>query len=144
MSHLAERLTNGVEFEDVLQESLAVAWRKRRQFDPSRGSARNWLLALTADQARKSWRRSQQRSRAIALSPAEPFVSATAEGDRLDMERALYALTGRQRVAVVLYYYLGLPVSDIAAVMSCGESTTKSTLADARRKLRAELGEDYR
>ena len=40
--------------EDVLQDALAAAWRKRSQFDSARGSARNWLLAIVADQARKS------------------------------------------------------------------------------------------
>jgi DNA-directed RNA polymerase specialized sigma24 family protein len=43
-----------------------------------------------------------------------------------------------------MYYHLGLPVADVAAVMACSPGTVKSTLADARLRLRRELGEDYR
>jgi RNA polymerase sigma-70 factor (ECF subfamily) len=47
-------------------------------------------------------------------------------------------------VAVNLYYYLGLPVAESAAVMGCTEGTVKSTLSAARSRLRELLGEDYR
>jgi RNA polymerase sigma-70 factor (ECF subfamily) len=141
MARLARRLSPASEWEDVLQESLSAAWRKRSQFDPDRGTPRNWLLAIVADQARKGRRR-------IAARPDAQVEDAAAEaGDSasdLDMERAVTRLTGRQQSAVALYYYLGLPVADVAAVMACSPGTVKSTLADARLRLRRELGEDYR
>jgi DNA-directed RNA polymerase specialized sigma24 family protein len=43
--------------DDVSQEALSATWRKRAQFDQQRGTARNWLLAIVADQARKAHRR---------------------------------------------------------------------------------------
>jgi len=52
-------------------------------------------------------------------------------------------LAGRQRLAVELYYYLDLPVVEIAEVMGCSVGTVKSTLADSRRLLRTKLGEQY-
>ncbi len=140
MARLARRLAPAGDWEDVLQESLSAAWRKRAQFDAERGTPRNWLLAIVADQARKGHRR-------IAAHPNLPLEDTAAAGDNVadvDMERALTRLTGRQRSAVALYYYLGLPVADVAAVMGCSAGTAKSTLADARQRLRRELGEDYR
>jgi RNA polymerase sigma-70 factor (ECF subfamily) len=59
MSALARRLDSHGEWEDVLQDSLSAAWRKRTQFDRRRGSARNWLLAIVADQAHKNRRRTR-------------------------------------------------------------------------------------
>jgi DNA-directed RNA polymerase specialized sigma24 family protein len=53
-------------------------------------------------------------------------------------------LSVRQRTAVVLHYYLGLSIADVAEVMSAAPGTVKSMLADARTRLRRELGEDYR
>jgi RNA polymerase sigma factor (sigma-70 family) len=61
-----------------------------------------------------------------------------------DLDRALAQLSVRQRTAVVLHYYLGLSIADVAEVMSAAPGTVKSMLADARTRLRRELGEDYR
>ncbi len=40
--------------DDVVQEALIRAWTKRAQFDPQRGTPAAWLLAITADQARRA------------------------------------------------------------------------------------------
>ena len=45
---------------------------------------------------------------------------------------------------MVLHYYLGTPVADVAEVLQCSAGTVKSTLSDARAKLRDLLGEDHR
>ena len=140
MSALARRLSSVTDWEDVLQESLSAAWRKRAQFDPQRGSPRNWLLAITADQAHKNRRRPQ----AASLDGVERAATGSDAALSLDLERAIARLAPRQRLAVTLRYFLGLPVADVATVMGCAEGTAKSTLADARDRIRALLGEDYR
>lgn len=143
MAALAARSPNDP--DDILQDALAAAWRKRAQFDPARGSARNWLLAITADQrwkagrsaARLFARRTAKSVEWVEASPVDP------DSTHLDVERAVGRLSGRQRLAVDLYYFLGLGVADVANVMRCTEGTVKSTLADARARLRGLLGEDY-
>jgi RNA polymerase sigma-70 factor (ECF subfamily) len=140
MSALARRLSNVADWEDVLQESLSAAWRKRAQFDPQRGTPRNWLLAITADQAHKS----RRRPRAASLDGVDRAAAGSDAALNLDLERAIAMLAPRQRLAVTLRYFLGLPVADVATVMGCAEGTAKSTLADARDRIRAALGEDYR
>ncbi len=139
MSRLALRLSSPGEWEDILQETLSVAWRKRARYDPELGSARNWLLALTADQARKARRRSARLSLVALGSSGGPTRDAEAG---MDLDRALDRLSPRQRLAVELYYFIGLPVNEVAAVMSCAPGTVKSTLSDARSRLRHELGEN--
>jgi RNA polymerase sigma-70 factor (ECF subfamily) len=140
MSALARRLSGVPDWEDVLQESLSAAWRKRAQFDPHRGTPRNWLLAITADQAHKN----RRRPRAAPLDGVERAAAGSDATLGLDLERAITQLAPRQRLAVTLRYFLGLPVADVATVMGCAEGTAKSTLADARDRIRALLGEDYR
>jgi len=137
MAHLARRLAPPGEWEDVLQEALGAAWRKRGQYDPGRGSPRNWLLAVVADQARKGHRR--RRAFDVLEDGAVDDVRAD-----LDLARALRRLTARQRAAIELHYYLGLPVAEVAEVLGCSPGTVKSTLSDARARLRRELGEEYR
>ncbi len=152
MSRLAGRY--GTDPDDILQDALVAAWRHRRSFDPARGSARAWLLAIVADQQRKTWRRARALlagSLKVAatrtdLPPGLGTASAGSAPDHvgLDLERALTRLSLRQRLAIDLHYYLGLSVAEAAQVMRCSEGTVKSTLADARTRLRTILGEDYR
>ncbi len=56
--------------------------------------------------------------------------------DRLDVEYAVSRLSPRQRLAIDCFYFVGLSVADTAAVMGCSEGTVKSTLSDARERLR--------
>ena len=60
----------------------------------------------------------------------------------LDLQAALRELAPRQRLAVELHYYLGFPVTEVATLMDCAEGTVKSTLSDARARLRHLLGEE--
>jgi RNA polymerase sigma-70 factor (ECF subfamily) len=57
----------------------------------------------------------------------------------VDLERAIARLAHRQRLAVELHYFIGLGVKEAAQVMGCAEGTVKSTLADARERLRGWL-----
>lgn len=134
MSRLAARFAPDADRDDVVQEAMTRAWTKRRQFDPDRGSASAWLLAITADQAAKARRRSSRAPAALpdASPPADPDAG-------LDVERALTRLSERQRQAVDCVYFIGLTIVETAAVMGCAEGTVKSTLADARAKLRTLL-----
>lgn len=132
MTRLARRLS-GAEWEDVLQDALVLAWRKRDRFDPARGTAVAWLLTLTADAARKTHRRRRATVELVDGPANEP-------ASRVDLESALARLTRRQRLAIELHYFLGMKVDEMAQVMGCSSGTVKSTLSDARRRLRDELG----
>ena len=59
----------------------------------------------------------------------------------MDVAAALARLSTRQREAVDLHYYAGLSVADTATVMGCSAGTVKSTLSDARARLRILLGD---
>lgn len=139
MAYLVARLAPAADRDDVVQDVLARAWVKRRHFDARRGTPAAWLLAITADQAGKARRRSR---RAVPLAhsdqPGAVPGADTAAGS-VDIERALGRLTRRQRLAVECVYFVGLTVAETAAVMGCAEGTVKSTLADARAKLRTLL-----
>jgi RNA polymerase sigma-70 factor (ECF subfamily) len=136
MCAVATRLAETNDRDDVLQNALLLAWRRRAQFDPARGTERGWLVAITANEARKSHR----LRRHVELIDAD--IPVDAGGPDLDLQRALRRLTRRQRLAVELHYYTGLSVAECAQVMSCAEGTVKSTLAAARDRLRAELEGD--
>ena len=130
MARIAIRFCGRGDHDDVVQEALLRAWTKRTQFDSRRGSLRSWLLAITYDQAR----RRRGRSRRAWVRPAAETHHI--DEDRSDLEAALGALTGRQRLAVECYYFIGLSVKETADVMRIAEGTVKSTLSDSRSRLR--------
>jgi RNA polymerase sigma factor (sigma-70 family) len=136
LANLVARLAPGADRDDVVQDALARAWVKRRQFDPARGTPRAWLCAIAADQAVKARRRSR---RALPLAAARAAAPVEGAAGLVDLERALARLSRRQRLAVECVYYVGLSVADTAAVMGCADGTVKSTLADARARLRPML-----
>lgn len=137
MSRLASRLTSDADADDVVQEALVRAWRKRGTYDETRGSAQSWLLAIVADRSR--------RHRVRSKPPTHELIDVPVCGrdvDRsMDLDRAIERLPKRQRMAVELHYLLGLDVRECAAVMKCSEGTVKSTLHDARTNLRDVLEE---
>jgi RNA polymerase sigma factor (sigma-70 family) len=130
MARLATRMAPPADSEDIVQEALVRAWSKRKQFDHRRGLPSSWLLAITADQARKALRRS--RPVGELGDRAAPTVLVD---DRLDLETMLQKLPARQRLAVDCYYFVGLSIAETAAVMGCAEGTVKWTLSEARRQL---------
>lgn len=134
MTRLAARLAPDGDRDDVVQEALARAWRKKHQFDGRRGSGSAWLLAITADQARQARRR-----RPVAWLAADVPGRVKSSDDRVDVEYAVARLPPRQRLAVDCYYFVGLSVAQTAAVMRCSEGTVKSTLSDARKRLKETL-----
>ena len=131
MASLAARLASDGERDDVVQEALLRAWKKRSQYDSMRGSLRTWLLAITADRARRS-RRSARPTGVLADLP----MPSRSVDERLDVEGAVSRLPPRQRLAVDCYYFVDLSIAETAAVMRCSPGTVKSTLADARHRLK--------
>lgn len=136
MAHLAGRMVPPGDRDDVVQEALVRAWRRRTTYDASRGSALTWLLAIVADRSRRH--RSRKTSRLLSV-PTE----SGSQGSDIDLERAIAALAPRQRMAIDLYYFVGLDVTECAAVMDCADGTVKATLHQSRQRLRDLLGEDY-
>jgi RNA polymerase sigma factor (sigma-70 family) len=128
MTRLSMRLAPAGDHDDIVQLALERAWRRRETFDPGRGSAQAWLLAIVADQARRA--RTRRRPRVVdqAITTREPADPA--------LELAVRQLPRRQRMAVELHYYLGLPVRECAEALGVAEGTVKSALSDARAKLR--------
>ncbi len=141
MASLAQRLAARGQWEDALQNALSLAWRNRAQFDASRGPLRSWLLTIVANESHRSWRTARDQPTSSLPGP-EP--SPPADPIDLDLKAALAGLTDRQRLATELYYFVGLSTAEVADAMSCSVGTVKSTLSDARQRLRTLLGEDYR
>jgi RNA polymerase sigma factor (sigma-70 family) len=113
--------------DDLVQDASERAWRKQQLFDPSRGSTQAWLLAIVADQAQQ--RRRRARPGWQELDP-EALVIPESDSAAVDLARAVAALPVKQRSAVVLHYFVDLPIADVAQLLGCAPGTVKSQLHD--------------
>lgn len=140
MRRFAYSLVGPDHADDLVQDASERAWRKQRLFDPARGSAQAWLLAIVADQARQRWRRA--RPGCVELHP-DALVMPESDSAAVDLARAVAALPAKQRSAVVLHYFVDLPIADVAQLLGCAPGTVKSQLHDARAALEHALGDSY-
>jgi RNA polymerase sigma-70 factor (ECF subfamily) len=131
---------------DAVQEALIRAWRDLRGLrDPDRFVA--WLHRLTVNACLDATRRRRRRVIEVELTPlAHPTVGdASAElADRDLLDEALRRLEPEWRAVVVLHYYLGMPVPEVAASLRIPEGTVKSRLHRSLGAMRTTLAEGDR
>jgi RNA polymerase sigma-70 factor (ECF subfamily) len=124
--------------EDVVQACLLRAWQRWSTFDPSRGSARGWLVGILLDRCRRHRTRSLRRADPWPDAMLDASGAADPE-NRLDVEQSVRGLAPRQREVVVLHYLADLPVLEVAQLLRISEGAVKAQLHDARARLRAIL-----
>ncbi len=132
---------------EVCQETFARAFARLSTYDPGRPFG-TWLLAVAANLARDLLRRRARRGTVTAgerlgLVPGGERPEARAE-DREEAERLRRAVDGldpEKRLAVLLRYYEGMSIAEIAAVTGVAPGTLKVRLFRARRELLEKLGE---
>jgi RNA polymerase sigma-70 factor (ECF subfamily) len=136
-------LRDGDRAEDAVQEALVAAWRGLSALrDPDAWDA--WLHRLTVRACYAAARREKRRT-LVEVRPApdrEPAgvadePTALAERDRL--ERELGRLPIDQRAVLVLHFYVGLPLTDAAAVLAIPTGTAKSRLHRGIEALRSTM-----
>ena len=115
---------------DAVQEALIRAWRDlRRLRDPDRLDA--WLYRLTVNACLDLARHRRRRPIEVELTQFDgPTVSDTAVAfaDRQLLDEALAGLEPKMRAVVVMHYYLGMPLPDVAAALGIPIGTAKSRL----------------
>jgi RNA polymerase sigma-70 factor (ECF subfamily) len=148
VGQVARRFAPAGQADEVAQEALEAAWRYRSRFDPNRGSFRAWLVAIVLTETRRARSRTHQRTKvdaAVRWGMAGRPSQAADPGEEAallaQVEQAMAGLSLRQRQVVGLYYFVDLAVDEVAQAMGISTGTVKSTLADARTRMRQALAD---
>jgi RNA polymerase sigma-70 factor (ECF subfamily) len=135
----AYRMTNSTAAaDDLTQDCFLELFRRPERFDPTRGSLRNFLLAITRNLALKRWRR-ENRFLSLDAEPRPETAHNTPLHAALAVAAAMQSLSPLQREAVILFEYEGLTLEETAAVTQTDIGTVKSRLHRARENLRHAL-----
>jgi RNA polymerase sigma-70 factor (ECF subfamily) len=124
---------------DAVQETCIRAWRDLPWLrDPDKFDA--WLHRLAVHACLDVLRRRKRRPVEVELTPVifmtvEDVSSVIAQRDALD--RALKALEPEWRAIVVLHYYLGMPLPEVADALGIRLGTAKSRLHRSLSVLRS-------
>jgi RNA polymerase sigma-70 factor (ECF subfamily) len=137
------RLQDAQLAEDALQETFVKAWKAYPSFRHD-SSEITWLTAIAINCCRsikrKTWYRLVDLKTPLEKLP-EPSVPFEPYDDTVT--RAVMALPSRDQEVILMHYYQGLPVKDIAAILSMPLSTVTSRLMRARKKLKQSLERWY-
>jgi RNA polymerase sigma-70 factor (ECF subfamily) len=132
--------------EEIVQEVFLRLWNQPDRFDPSRGTLRSYLLALThgrsvdllrSESARRQREDRQARSTAEAGYDLESEVADLATASHV--RRAVLSLPPGERSAIELAYFGGLTYREVAAAQGEPEGTVKSRIRNGLRRLRQDL-----
>lgn len=124
--------------EDVYQDVFLRYFQKRPDFQ-SEEHRRAWLLRVTVNRARTIFRSAWFRH----TVPLDERVAFT-EPEERKLDEALLQLSGKDRQLLHLFYYEELSVREIGDLLNRKESTVRTQLTRARRRLGEILkGEAY-
>lgn len=127
------------EVTEIVSEVFLQTWS---QLKPARPPGRVWLLRV-ADRRLRS-RSGRATTRLSAVDAVHAGVSGDPEPPghvgQSEVLRALAVLTPIQRRIIMLTYWDGLAVGEIAELLRASESRVRKTLRRAEDRLRATLG----
>jgi len=127
--------------EEALQECFVLVWERAAEYDPRRGAAMSWLIAIVRNCAISRLRRRAIRPEGHA-APEEMLSrlvapDSAAQGAELRaLRHCLDELDEQPRQAVLLAYLYGLTREELAARLAVPVGTVKSWIRRSLDRLR--------
>lgn len=141
MGYIHARVRNRADAEDLCSDVFEKIQRKLEDFDPSKASVSTWIFTITRNTVIDYFRRSK---------PTEELNENLSDDTELDegllnseslseLAGALRALPEEMRDIIVLRYYDGKPLTEIAELMGLSYGAVKLRHQGAIAKLRKAL-----
>jgi RNA polymerase sigma-70 factor (ECF subfamily) len=129
--------------DEVAQEAWIALHQARARYVPS-ASFRTFLYQIARNRLVDLQRQSPLLADDAGPEPESPAADAALESQQMNtaLHRAIRALPGEQKEALVLQQFSGLSLEEIAVLTEAPVETVKSRLRYAMRKLREQLSAD--
>jgi RNA polymerase sigma-70 factor (ECF subfamily) len=145
--YLSKLLKSRELIDEAVNDMLLTVWQKAGGFDPERAAVSSWIFGIAHKAGLKARRRS-----GVMRSPTQLFCddegiqdlpsdthdpAATVLGWEVGRElmAALEQLSPLHRAVIELTFVEGFSYPQIAAILDCPESTVKTRMFYARKKL---------
>jgi RNA polymerase sigma factor (sigma-70 family) len=122
-----------VDADDAWSETFLSALEAYPRL-PDDANVEAWLVTIAHRKAIDITRRAARRAEPVADVPIRE-LEIDLDGE-LDLSRSLAELSEKQRYAVIYHHIVGLPYSDIAAILGGTPEAARRAAADGVNKLR--------
>lgn len=126
--------------EDLLQNVFLKLWQYSKLFKNT-DHMDKWLTAVCVNECRNFIKSPFRKHYADLneITEAKKFDST----EYYDIFNAVMSLPEKERTVIHLFYYEDLPVREIARLLKQSESSVKTRLYRARKKLKEKLGDEW-
>jgi RNA polymerase sigma-70 factor, ECF subfamily len=135
----AVMLSDRMAAEDAVQEAAVKAWRNLGQLRGDENSLRSWFLSIVANECRMTRRRRWWSVVKLADVESDSGRAGMSQEATTDLRRAVARLSPDERLPLVLYFYLDLPLDEVARTLRVSPAAAKSRIYRAARRLRSDL-----
>ncbi len=130
-------LRNPQDREDAVQSAMETAWKKAGSLrDESR--LKSWLVRVMINECYGILRKKQREVPAETL----PEAAESPSQDALMLKDALENLPPAQRLPLILHYFEGLSIKEVAMALRLPQGTVLSRMQRGRGKLKEILSEE--
>jgi RNA polymerase sigma-70 factor, ECF subfamily len=139
-----QRVSNPAEAEEVVVDTMVDVWKNPQRF---RGDAKfsTWLLSIAKNKIIDRYRAQNPSHEDIdeyadtlqADDAAEGSNQLAAVQRRTGVDQCMERLSSDHRECLVLAYYEGLSITEIAELQAVPDNTVKTRLFHARQKIKA-------
>lgn len=116
--------------EDLLMDIVLKAYEKFHQFDPKKGSFKNWVFGIAHNHLMNHWRDSKEElpienAEEVAYAPAPDELPSPAIHEILNL------LSETEREIITLRYLNDLSYEEIAAITGKSQGSARTSLSRA-------------
>lgn len=131
-------LMNSTDCEEAVQDATFKAWRAHHRLRPN-SDVRAWFLTIVANECRQ---RRRNRWWSILKLPdvggSQPPSAGLSDAE-FDLRSALKRLPYEMRLAIVLRYYLDLPLNEIGQILRISDKAAKARIHRGLHRLRVQI-----
>ena len=129
---------------ELAAETFLIAYRRRGDFDGTKGDPLPWLFGIASNLVRGERRRERRELRAYGRTGVDPVVDDLGDLEqRLDVQAdfkrvatAIADLPSQSREVLLLYAWADLSYEEISKALGINVGTVRSRLARCRGRLR--------
>ncbi|MBR3988576.1 MAG: sigma-70 family RNA polymerase sigma factor [Clostridia bacterium] len=133
-------LKNPEDCKDVMQNVFLRYFKHQHTFE-SEEHIKAWLIRVSVNESKRLLK-INGKSESVSLEEVANtlFAENNEEGD---IFRAVMSLDEKYRTIILLYYYEGYDVKEIAHILKRNQATVRTQLSRARELLKPKLKEDF-